>query len=357
MSEIKKLARLGGDVRKIAALLQSKGRGNDTILAHITPQEAALLRARGGSGTTNPETGLLEFEDDVGNLSDYQTTRMTPIEQGAFQEANIPAQELDPAFNSDRNFYNFVADAFVNTKQNLGTKPYQLTPDTLQGFFEPLPAGYAGSESFATGLYRPPEPFGPEMAAGTAAEMAATGTPPSAPIEPGLLKTLSQKTGMSEDFLKRLGLAGIQAIPGAAMQRRAARQAGAQRAELERMAAPYRSQAQALTAQAQAGQLTPVAQQQLQAARAQLAQGAERRGGVGAQQAAVQLEQFRQQLLQQQLDMGLKLSGIADRIQVGAIRAGYQADEQVQQMTADFYNNMFRTLFGQPAQQQPAPRA
>jgi ABC-type uncharacterized transport system YnjBCD ATPase subunit len=52
------------DLAEIASMLASKGRGKDTILAHITPQEAKLLKDLGGSGTTNPETGLLEFEND-----------------------------------------------------------------------------------------------------------------------------------------------------------------------------------------------------------------------------------------------------------------------------------------------------
>ncbi|CAB4165892.1 hypothetical protein UFOVP841_6 [uncultured Caudovirales phage] len=45
----------------LAQQLQSQGRGGDTILAHITPEEAQLLESRGGSGTTNPVTGLPEF--------------------------------------------------------------------------------------------------------------------------------------------------------------------------------------------------------------------------------------------------------------------------------------------------------
>ena len=47
--------------------LASQGRGGDTMLAHITPKEAALLKALGGSGTINPRTGLREFWDDGGN--------------------------------------------------------------------------------------------------------------------------------------------------------------------------------------------------------------------------------------------------------------------------------------------------
>jgi hypothetical protein len=41
--------------------LASKGRYGDTMLAHINPEEAALLKSRGGAGTINPKTGLPEF--------------------------------------------------------------------------------------------------------------------------------------------------------------------------------------------------------------------------------------------------------------------------------------------------------
>jgi len=41
--------------------LASKGRYGDTMLAHINPQEAGMLRAMGGAGTINPQTGLREF--------------------------------------------------------------------------------------------------------------------------------------------------------------------------------------------------------------------------------------------------------------------------------------------------------
>ena len=48
-------------LQKSAEELRSKGRGGDSILAHINPQEAELLKAHGGSGTINPKTGLPEF--------------------------------------------------------------------------------------------------------------------------------------------------------------------------------------------------------------------------------------------------------------------------------------------------------
>lgn len=50
-----------GGLKAAAQELQAQGRGGDTILAHINPQEAAMLKAMGGSGTINPKTGLREF--------------------------------------------------------------------------------------------------------------------------------------------------------------------------------------------------------------------------------------------------------------------------------------------------------
>lgn len=48
-------------LKPIPAGLAQMGRNGDTMLAHITPSEARLLRRRGGSGTINPATGLPEF--------------------------------------------------------------------------------------------------------------------------------------------------------------------------------------------------------------------------------------------------------------------------------------------------------
>jgi hypothetical protein len=50
-----------GGIAEAARMVASQGRRGDTMLAHITPSEARLLKARGGSGTINPQTGLPEF--------------------------------------------------------------------------------------------------------------------------------------------------------------------------------------------------------------------------------------------------------------------------------------------------------
>ncbi len=48
-------------LKPMAAAMAQQGRYGDTMLAHISPSEARMLRQMGGSGTTNPNTGLPEF--------------------------------------------------------------------------------------------------------------------------------------------------------------------------------------------------------------------------------------------------------------------------------------------------------
>lgn len=47
--------------RDYVRLLASQGRRGDTLVAHISPLEAAILHLLGGAGTINPKTGLPEF--------------------------------------------------------------------------------------------------------------------------------------------------------------------------------------------------------------------------------------------------------------------------------------------------------
>jgi hypothetical protein len=67
-------------------------------------------------------------------------------------------------------------------------------------------------------------------------------------------------------------------------------------------------------------------------------------------QTQAQVEAFRQQLLTQQYDYGLKLSGIADNIALGAIKTGLEADRYVQNLSNSFYSNMANIAGGMPAQ-------
>ena len=49
--------------------LARQGRGGDTELAHVNPREKSMLKAMGGSGTINPNTGLREYFDPLTAIS------------------------------------------------------------------------------------------------------------------------------------------------------------------------------------------------------------------------------------------------------------------------------------------------
>lgn len=54
-------------IQAAAEMIRKAGKqtaGADTVLAHITPEEAAKLKAEGGSGRTDPVTGLPHFKQD-----------------------------------------------------------------------------------------------------------------------------------------------------------------------------------------------------------------------------------------------------------------------------------------------------
>lgn len=61
MSRLQQRGFARGGLAQAAQRLRAAGRGGDTMLAHINPREAEMLRRSGGSGTINPATGLPEY--------------------------------------------------------------------------------------------------------------------------------------------------------------------------------------------------------------------------------------------------------------------------------------------------------
>lgn len=57
-----------GGLKVAGRQLAAAGRGGDSMLAHINPREAEMLRRMGGSGTVNPNTGLREYKSGKGFL-------------------------------------------------------------------------------------------------------------------------------------------------------------------------------------------------------------------------------------------------------------------------------------------------
>ena len=328
-SALRKLTGVGGDVRKIAALLQKKAPPGHK-LAYINDEEAALLKSRGGSGKPHADTGIPSFNDEGANY-DFPVYNSSGVEQTPEQVAADNPKlyyggEISPQGTSDV----FVpvgksAPAMTNIPSS-GYSSEELQNSitrqtTAPGDISQAPRIPSAAEAFEMGKVIP--------------SATPTGTP-----EESLADKLSKGTGLSKDTLGRLGLAGGLGLLGTrtAKQAAASGQAGAQ--QIQSIAAPYQQQGAALQAQAQRGELTPAAQQSLQAIQAQAAQAAQSRGGVGSQQTQAQVEAYRQQLLAQQYDYGLKLSGIGDNIALGAIKTGLEADRYVQQLNNSFYTNM-----------------
>lgn len=55
------MAMARGGIAEAARMVANQGRSGDTMLAHITKDEAKMLKKRGGVGTINPRTGLPEY--------------------------------------------------------------------------------------------------------------------------------------------------------------------------------------------------------------------------------------------------------------------------------------------------------
>ena len=344
MATLKKLTRMGADVRQIARLLQAKA-PEGHMLAYITPDEAKLLKSQGGSGKEHEDTGVPSF--DTGDSGGYDTggfegmtqeqlppsTEPVQLEVGGAAPVGKPeAANISPAFNPP---------APAPVKMDSG--PAQAVPSQFDSY-----ANLAGKFGEVVNPYAAPQE----------AVSFETAKEPS-PTLGQRYKDLASSLGIKEDTLGKIGIGGLQAVLGAYQSNKAAEQGQAAKREQQGLAAPYQQKGAELQRAAQAGELTPASEQQLKAVQAQASQAASSRGGVGAQQSQAQIEAFRNQLLQQQYDYGLKLSGIGDQIALGAIKTGMQADQYVNQLTSSYYNNIARTLYGAPPQtaQQPTQGA
>ena len=343
------------DLPALAEMLRSKGRGKDTMLAHITPREAALLKRRGGSGTINPDTGLPEFDDgfdassfDMGfgpgqytpqpAPADIQGTTFTPQESAMYGYSEPSAAPQAPQAP--------VAQPSTDTT---GGYSFQATrPETTGGDF----SFSAAPQQQQFGAITPPTNIPPNLSLGD--NLAAPGLgagagqealrtaqlegPAPTPKDTGILASLG-KLGTPE-ALARLGLAGGLGVFGASQARKGAAQTQAATAEQQALAQPYQQQGQQLLGQAQRGELSPQSQQAYQAAQAQINQGIANRGGVGTQQAANQMANLYQTLLNNQYTYGLQISQIGDNIALGAIKTGLQLDQSMQQATTNFYTQL-----------------
>lgn len=319
------------DLPALAEMLRSKGRGKDTILAHITPKEAALLKRRGGSGTTNPDTGLPEFDDgfDVGSYFGGDTGGgFTPAQS----EIGTPLTSFQVEPGAQYTAYPQAGGGQQqSTDIDIGFGPGVFTPPATAA--ETQGRTFTPQESAMYGYTTPSAPTAPGVV--SPAQQAVT------PPKPGDQSFTDQlKAALTPTNLAKLGLVGALGAYGANRARLGGTQTQAATQQQQNIATPYQQQGAQLTGAALRGELTPASQQAYQAAQAQINQGIANRGGVGQQQAANQLASIYQNLLNNQYTYGLQVSQIGDNISLGAIRTGLQLDQQLNQATTGFYTQL-----------------
>ena len=347
---------LSADLPALAELIRSQGRGRDTILAHITPQEAALLKKRGGSGTMNPATGLPEFQEFYGFDVPDTGAEQQIIEQfpqyypESFEAQGTPELERPAQYR-------------------FGTAPEALREQTRfspsgLAFAEPISErgraitsafGETGATDFGEGRYGGAAPTAEEYALGIPQtlyrsidpfELAAAGVPKPPGFDEAVApsKSVMDRLGISEKDLPRLGLGALLTggltAQNLARTRQAQQQAEASKEELAALGRPYQQTGAQLRGAAERGELSPVNRQILNAARAQLQQGVATRGGVGSAQAQNQIADLTQRLVQNQFDLGLRISNIGDQYIQGAIRSGLQADQAINAANQNFYSQL-----------------
>lgn len=377
------------DAKQLAEMLRRKGRRGDTILAHITPKEARKLKAEGGAGTINPATGLPEFFEEFG---DFSFPDMAPVyetyggDYGATPEAyDTSGYYFDPVSGGE------------------GADPYALGPDLEAQLFPTadsynLPYQYAGAgvpqtaDADLSGLadkyggFTSPE-FRDVLSAyggrGTPVEELYDLSRPSdlteeerALAEQGMKETEAERGQQGKGFLDRLfgkldlgtlaklGLAGGAAMMGRRQQQQAIQQAqraaeqmrgayGTAAQDLRALAAPTYGPAISSFTQAQQGVLDPARLQQLEIARARLAQAGAGKTAVGAIQSAEAMNRARQDALTAQQAAALQLLGPSNSLLAQAIQANLQGttaglglslqlQQQANQAAANFYAQLGR---------------
>ncbi len=319
---------LKADLPALAELIRSQGRGRDTVLAHITPQEAALLKKRGGSGSMNPSTGLPEFQEGYSyDIGFGEGVYNPPVEAAAIQGADFtPQQVQDFGYTTPMDYYSGQA----------GGGSFEPAPGMAEDIFQIQQPAFGGDvEAQEGGFYGGRTP--------TPAEFARTQPGFREAVEPPS-RGVMERLGITEKDLPRLGLGALLTggltAANLSRTRQAQQQAQASREELAALGRPYQEAGAQLRGAAERGELTPVNQQIINAARAQLQQGIATRGGVGAAQAQNQIADLTQRLLQNQFDLGLRVSNIGDQYIQGAIRTGLQADQAINAANQQFYTQL-----------------
>ena len=362
-----------GDARSMAEMLRRMGRRGDTMLAHITPEEADMLMQMGGSGTTNPDTGLPEFAPRRSSFDDFDnyTPRVTSQPAGATFES--------PNFEFDTNYTPRRVSGPVDVPIDIGfeSRPLETTvradvpqqrlnPQVDFGYMPPVrtnesaysPAGQRAAEDFYGRLTPLEEISSSYTPRGYQIPSSFTNFEPitdqmRAPTE----RSLAQRTesGLQElqdvlnryPNLTRAGAAGASILAQMLMYNQASKEMQRGVEESRRAAIPFReAQAEAMGRATGEG-LTPEQQQELEIEQARARQGLTERnlqtGSAAAGVLAAQQRRARSLARKSSFDEALRLANIADQYDRRALELELQRDQQLGQL--------FAGILGREAQQ------
>jgi hypothetical protein len=354
-----------GDAKAMAEMLRRMGRRGDTMLAHITPEEADMLMEAGGSGTINPMTGLPEFarrrlDTYYGFAPEAETFRVDQPEIERFQPEPAVSAEVRPGRGAEQNTY-FVP----RPSSEFRDEPYGgISPDRMPRRAEVTDTYFAGrptDERF--------QPYGgmTPLKDLTALEDYALRTDVGARREGGgggFAERAEQGLGELQDILDRYpnltraGTAGASVLAQALMFNQA-NQAMRRDIEATRAAAqPFRQAQSEAMGRATGEGLTAEQQQELEIqqarAREQLGQRGTPTGSAAAGILAAQQRRARSLARQESFGEALRLANIADQYDRRALEMELQRDQQLAQLFAGILG---REVQQAQRTQAPAPAA
>jgi hypothetical protein len=378
-----------GGARELAEMLRQMGRGPDTVLAHITPEEAEMLMQMGGSGNINPNTGLPEFqpydyEYDAYVNAPQQMAPPPPLPMPDSTDYMAQARAAEPVgyYGTSQTGFNQAVDRYAGQNFDLSKlsdrQRYDITDPNSQLRYGPTgftDFAYTGQDEglrdfvdirrgdigFGPGQYAPPVSRADIAGMPQAQVDQLIGQQPSmisqaaGALEGGMSdirQTLSKYPNLSAVLAT-----GAQSLPALLNARRMQRETERSAAELRALGAPLRQQGEALRQQALAGRLTPQQAAAQEAARARLRQGAATRGvTTGTQQAMIenQLASSRAAQSEVNLNNALKQLNLANAYDEAAIRAKLAGDREIADILSTVAGNIASGVASQAPRRQTA---
>jgi hypothetical protein len=331
MNEMKMRMGGGTDIAQLAEMIRRMGRGGDKILAHITPEEAVMLKEQGGSGEINPMTGLPEFQEE------YDPNMDIGFGPGEFQNTAY-YNNIDVRGMPQEQFERFTGEQPMFTGEGSlapqNFQPIQYGEANMTGSFEPRMSSYD----------MPDVAQEYEMAAQQAAEPSAVGGRQVEPVDENIFDRAErglQRVRSTLDrypTLTRVGGAGANLVAQALLARRANRAREAEAGRLRERAQPFRAAEQEAMSRARGDGLTPQQARQMEidmaTARSGLSAANRATGSAASGILSGQMNRARSTARQENLETALQLAGIADRYERQAIQEELARDQELAQLFA-----------------------